>query len=222
MTDRAPRWAARWARLVAIVALVGALAGCGGHEYSGYSRTPPPDVAGIELPNLSDGGEPFAMVAPPGGLLLVFFGYTNCPDYCPETLASLAIVKSRLGDQADRATVVMVSVDPGRDLESLGEYVQAFVPGSVGLGTDDPQALADAAAPFGVSYSVTPAVDSDTPDEVDVAHTSALFAVNDRGQLVMTWTYGTTNDQLESDVKALLKSDGHLDGDAPSPGTSSP
>lgn len=202
----------RWrAALVASLVLAAALAGCGGHEYSGYSRTPLPEVGGITLPNLSDGGKPFAMVAPENGLLLVFFGYTNCPDFCPESLASLAVVKARLGDDSDRAKVVMVTVDPARDLESLDTYVQGFIPGSIGLGTDDPSALATAAEPFGASYSVTAKAGADDPDEVDVAHTSALFAVNDRGQLVMTWTYGTTNDQLEGDVKALLAANGHLD-----------
>lgn len=192
--------------LMVVAAIMLPLASCGSHEYAGSSRSPVPEVGEIVLPNLSDRGRPFALTAPDNGLLLVFFGYTSCPDFCPETMSNLSAVEARLGDdETGRIKVVMITVDPVRDESKLAAYVESFIPGSIALGTPDPQLLAAAAEPFGVTYVVTPIADT---TDVEVVHTSALFAVNDQGQLVMTWSYGITPDQLEGDVKALLARDG--------------
>ena len=86
---------------------------CSTREFAGFVREPAPDVSALSLPDTSTGAE-FTLTAPPGGLLMVYFGYTNCPDYCPTTMSELRIALRRAGDP-DQVAVAMVTVDPDRD-----------------------------------------------------------------------------------------------------------
>jgi protein SCO1 len=192
-----------------LIALTATLAACGGgsHELVGYTRDPEPEVDVAALPDLTNHGEPFDVRADPGHLLVVYFGYTNCPDFCPTTLSNVARAKDGLGDDGDRVDVAMVTVDPDRDIDVLAEYVQSFVPGAHALATDDPTLLATIAEPFGVSYQVTASTDGD----VEVQHTTFLYAVDDTGSLVITWPSGTSAEDIEADLRELLRD---LDEDA--------
>jgi len=195
-------------RAVASLVLAGLLVACGGDdggELTGLTRDPEPQVDTVALPDVSTGGEPFELRAPTDGLLVVYFGYTNCPDVCPTTLADLKAALEELGDEADRVEVAMVTVDPERDTPVLAEYVQSFVPGAHALATDDPAALQSAAEPFGVSYQVTTGPDG----EIDVGHSSYLFAVDETGKLVITWPVGVDEnsasaEDLAADMRQLL------------------
>jgi protein SCO1/2 len=190
----------RLTTLALAAALVVPLAACGGdepHEFAGYVRTPEPQVDVAALPNLTDGGADFELRAEPGNLLLTFFGYTNCPDFCPTTLADTRAAVRRLDPaDAERIDVAMITVDPDRDLEALPAYVQSFDEGWIGLGTDDADLLATVAAPFGASYQV---------DGEEVAHSTQLYAIDDQGRLVMTWPFGIASEQLAGDLEALLE-----------------
>ena len=199
-------------KLLATVAAVGvlAVAGCGGgddHQLVGLTRDPEPQVDGTALPDVADGGQPFTIKAPAGGLLIVYFGYTNCPDVCPTTLSDLKIALADLGDDASRVATAMVTVDPKRDTPVLADYVRSFVPGAHALATDDQAALQEVAGPFGVSYEVT----TSAAGEVQVAHSSYLFAVDDTGKLVLTWPVGldpettTSAKDLAADIELLLR-----------------
>lgn len=188
---------------VAVAALAAiAAVGCGGgsRELVGLTRDPAPQVDAVALPDVSRGGEPFEFRAEPGELLVVYFGFTNCPDICPTTMADLRTALDQLGEDAARVDVAMVTVDPARDIDVLTGYVQDFVPGAHAIATDDPAALRSVAEPFGVSYQVTTAPDG----EVEVGHSSYLFAVDDTGTLVITWPFGTSADDLAADLEQLL------------------
>jgi protein SCO1/2 len=198
--------------LLAAVAAVAVLAaaGCGGgddHELVGLTRDPEPQVDGTPLPDVADGGAPFTIKAPAGGLLIVYFGYTNCPDVCPTTLSDLKVALADLGDDASRVATAMVTVDPQRDTPVLAEYVRSFVPDAHALATDDQAALQAVAGPFGVSYEVS----TSPTGEVQVAHSSYLFAVDDTGKLVLTWPVGldpettTSAKDLAADMELLLR-----------------
>lgn len=188
---------------LATIGLVGSLllAACGGppRELAGYRREPAPVIADLALPDLSNGGEPFTFRADPGELLVVYFGYTNCPDFCPTTLSDVRLAKQLLDDPG-AIDVAMVTVDPSRDLPVLADYVGGFFDDGHALGTDDPGELVAAAGPFGVQYEVGAADDG----EVEVAHTTQLYAVDDTGTLVLTWPFGTTKDDLAADFEQLL------------------
>lgn len=179
-----------------------ALSACGGdRELVGITRDPPPQVDDIPLPDMSDDGAPFAVRAPAGGLLIVYFGFTNCPDICPTTLTRVKAGLAELGDDAERVEVAMVSVDPDRDTDVIAEYVQSFVPGAHGLATSEAGDLQRLADRFGITYAVEVGPDG----EVDVGHSNYLFAVDDAGRLAITWRTDVSTDDFVGDVEQLLE-----------------
>lgn len=183
------------------------LASCGGtgsaepHEFAGYRRDPAPVVGDFELPDLSNDGEPFALRAEPGELLVVYFGYTNCPDFCPTTLSDVRLARRALDDPS-AIDVAMVTIDPDRDLQILADYIGGFFPDDGhALGTTDPSLLARVAAPFGTSYIIT----TNDDGEIEVGHRTDLYAVDDQGRIALTWPFGTTKDELAADFEELLR-----------------
>jgi len=191
----------RRAAFVIALALLASACGEDDRELVGFQREPAPVVAEFEMPDLSNGGEPFPISAQPGELLLVYFGYTNCPDFCPTTLSDARLALQQLDDPT-QVSVAMVAVDPDRDLPILAEYVGGFFPDNGhALGTEDAGQLARVAAPFGAQYDVT----TNDDGEVEVAHTTQLYAVNDAGEIVLTWQFGVSKDDLAADMEQLLE-----------------
>ena len=147
-----------------------------------------------------------------GRIVLLYFGYTNCPDVCPLTLANLAIVLKRLGALAQHVSVLFVTVDPKRDtLPVLKRYVAAFAPEIVGLrGTNDQ--IGELARRFRVAYSVETPTESDPTYEV--SHSAALFVFDATGaaRLIVPSMSSTKPDidGTAADLTALIK--------APAPG----
>ena len=171
-------------------------------ELAGYRREPVPEVGELTLPDLTDSGAEFALQADPGQLLVIYFGYTNCPDFCPTTLSDLRLATRRMDeDDAAKIDVAMVTVDPERDIPILPEYITSFFDDGHALGTDDNNALAQAAAPFGVSYNV----DKTDPEVIQVAHSTSLYVVDDAGQLILTWQFGVPIDDLAGDLTQLVE-----------------
>jgi protein SCO1/2 len=186
------------ASIVAAVTITLAACGSESREMAGAPLEPVPQVGAISLPDLTNGGSEFALRAAPEGLLLVYFGYTNCPDFCPTTLSNVKLARQQL-DDPERIDLAMVTVDPGRDLPVLAAYVTGFLPEAHALGTDDPEALAAAAAPFQVAYDVR-----EVDGEIQVGHTTALYAVDDGGRMVLRWRPDVTIDALAADFEQLL------------------
>ncbi len=191
--------------LVFVAALV--FAGCGGSSDAGLlgsQREPAPKVDTASLPSVSPGAadEPFSFIADEGELLLVYFGYTSCPDVCPTTLADVAAARAIVGDDGERVKLAMATIDPTRDTdEVMNAYVGGFVPGSVALRTEDNDQLQAAADLFGVFYEVKPGEDG----TVEVLHSGTLFGVDDSGTLVVSWPFGTSTADLAHDFDLLLK-----------------
>lgn len=208
----------RTAALALVAALV--LAACGSDEndtgpptqvitevpsdrvLAGVVREPAPDVSATTLVSFTYDGEELEFRAEPGELLVVYFGYTNCPDVCPTTMFDHTVAMRRLPDEvAERIHTVMVTVDPERDAEILTDYVRSFVPDGEGAGTDDPDRLAAAAEPFGATYEI---VETST-GEIEVSHSGFLYAVNDQGRLVVAWPFGTSSEEMAADMFQLLQ-----------------
>ncbi|MBP8182463.1 MAG: SCO family protein [Acidimicrobiia bacterium] len=190
--------------LIALAILAFTLASCGDSEptdeqLGGVVRTPRPDVQLVSLPDT--GGAEHNLQAEPGGLLVLYFGYTSCPDVCPTTMSDLSAALGLIGDDADKVQVAMATVDPDRDTpEVLSDYVTAFFPDGIGLRTEDPAALKAAAEPLGASYDVTTADDG----EVEVTHTGFLYVIDDQGLLRVQWPFGTSDDDMAHDLEVLL------------------
>lgn len=171
---------------------------------SGAVRDPAPAVDETTLPSLSRPGTETEFRAGRDGLLLVYFGFTNCPDVCPTTLADLTVALRKLPDElAERVDTVMVTVDPARDLDVLTDYVRSFIPDADAAGTDDAELLAAAAEPFGARYDVRTLDDG----AVEVDHTPFLYAVDDEGRLALTWQFGASSDDMAADMLQLLTHD---------------
>lgn len=188
-------------RIWLLVALAVAVAACGEpRELAGFVRTPAPSVASSSLPDVA-AGEAFQFVAPPDGLLVLYFGYTSCPDVCPTTLADLRAALEDLGADADRIEVAMATVDPDRDTaEVLTGYLQSFISDAHPLRTESPDELASAAESLGVVYDVSTTDDG----EVEVIHSGNLYAIDDEGSLLVTWPFGVSVDDIRLDLEALL------------------
>jgi protein SCO1 len=170
-------------------------------ELAGIVREPAPVVDATTLPSLTEPGTEIAFRADPGGFRAVYFGYTNCPDVCPTTMADWVVTLRRLPDDlAARVGTVMVTVDPDRDNELLPGYVESFVADAEAAGTTDADLLAAAAEPFGASYEVTTAGDGD----IEVSHSGFLYLVDDQGRLVVTWPFGTSSSEMAADVQQLF------------------
>jgi protein SCO1/2 len=170
-------------------------------ELAGYVRSPSPQVGDLALPDESAGGAPFELRAPDGGLLLLYFGYTSCPDVCPTTLADIRTALAGLGDAAARVELAMATVDPERDTpDVLAGYVQSFVSGAHALRTEDDGALSDVAAVLGAAYSVTTGEDG----AVEVSHTAHVYVIDDAGELLVTWPFGIEPADMTSDMRILL------------------
>ena len=185
--------------LLALGAIV--VAACGGEsrQLAGYSVEPVPAVGDITLPDLTNDDAEFPLRADPGKILLVYFGYTNCPDFCPNTMANIKLARQQLDDPAE-LEMAMVTVDPDRDLATLASYVTGFIPDGHALGTADDDRAGPAASAFGVSYDVS----TDSSGETEVAHTTLLYAVDDTGHVVLAWPFGVSIDDLAADIDQLL------------------
>ncbi|HUS41236.1 MAG TPA: SCO family protein [Ilumatobacteraceae bacterium] len=170
-------------------------------ELAGIVREPAPVVDAATVPSLTSPGTDVVFRGEPDGFQAVYFGYTNCPDVCPTTMADWAVTLRRLPeDMAAQVSTVMVTVDPDRDNDILPGYVQSFVADADAAGTTDAEVLAAAAEPFGVSYDVT----TNDEGDVEVAHSGFLYLVDDQGRLVVTWPFGTSSTEMAADVEQLF------------------
>ena len=170
------------------------------HSWNGTAFAAPdpaPAFTGLSF----DSGEPADLTRYEGKVVVVFFGYTSCPDVCPLTLSRVARAIEGLGDRGDEVQVLMVSVDPARDtLDVLGEYLRNFDERFVGVG-GDMASVANMAASYGVFFEAQPP-DDDGFYEVD--HTSTLLGIDRQGNLKVIWNPDVEADPLRSDIEELL------------------
>jgi protein SCO1/2 len=148
-------------------------------------------------------GKPRTLADYRGKAVVMFFGYTQCPDFCPTTLSELAETMRRLGADADRVQVLFVTVDPDRDTqELLSKYVPAFDPRFVGL-YGDAEATARTAKEFKVLYQKQP---GQTPGSYTVDHSAGTFIFDPDGKLRVYVGYGQGPDVFAHDIKEVLRS----------------
>lgn len=146
-------------------------------------------------------GKPRTLEEFRGKVVLLFFGYTHCPDVCPTTLADMARMMQLLGSDADKVQVLFVTVDPERDTpELLAKYVPHFHPSFIGL-YGDAQATEQAATAFRAMYKKQPAASGYTMD-----HTSGTYLMDIYGRVRLSAPYGQSAEWLADDVRLLLAS----------------
>lgn len=136
-----------------------------------------------------------------GKAVVLFFGYTQCPDVCPTTLSTLREVMTLLGDDATRVQVLFATVDPGRDTQQLlAQYVPAFHPSFIGLYADE-KTIAAVAKDFKVFYAKQPGT---TPGSYSVDHSTGSYAFDPQGKLRLLLRHGETPANVAADLKLLL------------------
>lgn len=136
-----------------------------------------------------------------GKAVVVFFGFTQCPDVCPTTLTELAQAKKLLGPDGEHVQGVFVTVDPARDTpEVLKAYMANFDPGFVAL-RGSPEQLEAVAKDFKVYYKK---VEGKTPTSYTMEHSAASFVFDPQGRLRLYTRYGSGVQALADDLKLLL------------------
>ncbi|MGC7404541.1 SCO family protein [Pandoraea pneumonica] len=137
-----------------------------------------------------------------GKAVVMFFGYTHCPDVCPTTMAELNQVMQKLGPDAQNVQVLFVTVDPQRDTaELMGQYVPAFNPAFVGLRPADDAALKQVTKSFRV---VVNKVEGSTPTNYTIDHTAGIYVFDPKGQLRLFMRPDEPVDAMAQDLKTLL------------------
>ena len=148
-------------------------------------------------------GKPRTLADFKGKVVVLFFGFTQCPDVCPTTMTELAQVKQSLGADGDKVQGLFVSIDPERDTPPvLKEYMRNFDPTFLGLYAGSPEKLAALAKDFKVYYKK---VDGKTPTSYTMDHTAASFIYDPQGRLRLYARYGMGAQPLAGDIKLLIQ-----------------
>jgi protein SCO1/2 len=193
--------------LIAFTAVIGMflatllLAACDG----GQPKFKSTDITGVDygrsLELTDHGGKPRRLEDFRGKAVVVFFGFTRCPDVCPTTLADAAQAMKQLGPDADRVQVLLVTVDPERDTqEALAKYVPAFDARFVGL-RGDLEATRRAAKEFKVYFEKRP---GKTPDGYSIDHSAQTYVIDPQGQLRLFVRHDRIAEDLAHDLRVLL------------------
>lgn len=177
------------------------VAGCG-DKPANFRAT---DITGADFGkdfSLTDhSGAPRTLSDYRGKVVVMFFGFTHCPDVCPTTLAEMARAMKQLGPDADRVQVLMVTVDPERDTPAvLKPYVTAFDPRFVGL-TGDVDAIKRTTREFKIIAQKNPGPD---PRNYTMDHSAGTYLFDTQGRLRVFMGYGQGADVLTHDIRTLL------------------
>jgi protein SCO1/2 len=196
-----------------IVILLGFLAGAlGGAALLLHTRGAP--APQVETSGKALIGGPFSLVDQTGKTvtdkdfrgryMLVFFGFTHCPDVCPAELQVMADALGQLGPKASKIVPVFISLDPERDRpEAVGAYVKNFGPNFVGL-TGSPEAIAAAAKAYRVSFSKFEYKDSNGQSGYSIDHSTLLYLMDKNGEYITHFSYGTPAAKMAETLRRYL------------------
>lgn len=135
-------------------------------------------------------------------VVLLYFGYTFCPDVCPATLSDLGQVMRTLGDDAAQIQVIMITVDPERDTpQQLADYVAHFDPTFIGLSGTEAE-IAEVAAQYGVFYERH---EGTAATGYLIDHTARVFVIDRSGQYWLSFPFGMEREQMQSDLENVLR-----------------
>ena len=175
------------------------LIGCRPYIFHGTVMQSPGDAPGFDL--MSNTGQKVSLDDFRGKLVMLYFGYTFCPDVCPATLVEIAGAMDILGEDADKVQVIMVSVDPERDTpEALGEYVAHFDPAFLGV-TGTAEEIAALATLYGIFYEKH---EGTAASGYLIDHTATVMVVDEDGALKLVWPFGTTAAEMAEDLEHMM------------------
>ncbi len=170
------------------------------YTFQGSVIDPPIPAADIVLTDQH--GAPFRLSAQRGQVILLYFGYTYCPDVCPATLSDLAYVRKQIKENTDHLTFVFITVDPERDTrEYLQGYLANFDPAMVGLTGELPE-LEQVWQDYGVTREKQ---DTGNSAAYLVDHTARVYVIDPAGNLRLTFPFGMDKETMLRDVMHLLQ-----------------
>jgi protein SCO1/2 len=186
-------------RLLAAAAVLVFVAGCdSGPKFRSTDITGAPYGKALELSDAQ--GKPRRLEDFRGKVLVLFFGFTRCPDICPTTLAEVAAAVKTLGAEAERVQVLFVTLDPERDTERvIGDYVRAFDPRFVAL-RGDAAATQRVAKDFKIYYEKRKQGETYTID-----HSSQSYVIDAQGRLRLLVRHERIGQDLAADLRSLLR-----------------
>lgn len=170
-------------------------------RYHGTVLQSPTPVPEVKL--TAHTGRPVSLHDLRGRVLLIYFGYTYCPDACPATMAELAAAVEELSpEQRAQVQVILISTDPERDTPArLANYVTHFSPSFLGM-TGSQEELKAVAAPFGVYFEKGAQLGG---DDYLVDHTASVFAVDKEGNLRLIYSFATPSEDIVADLRHLVR-----------------
>lgn len=177
------------------------VAACGPqtHEFGGLTFDDPEAAPDFTLSAAND--QSVSLSDFRGQYVFIYFGYTFCPDLCPDTLAKLARVRKQLGEQGEQMQVIMISVDPDRDTpDKLAEYVSHFDGSFVGLTGSDAEIDATGAA-YGLFYQRH---EGTAATGYLIDHTARTYLLDPDGRIIVAYPHEATDDAIEADMRWLL------------------
>ena len=183
--------------LVAVAALLAVTVGCSDRRaFEGTAIDPPRAMPSLRVPQAD--GSTLTLGAEPGRPLVLFFGYTHCPDICPTTLADWRRVKDELGERARAVRFVFLSVDPERDTPAIAAaYARRFDASFIGVSPGG-ALIGELMQAYGVAT-----MPGASPAHL-VSHSSQVFLLDAKGRLVALYPTGTPWTALAHDLDALL------------------
>ena len=175
--------------------------------------SPKPEFKNIDITSASGFGSDFSLLDVDGKtrtladfkgkVVVMFFGYTQCPDVCPTTLTEMQQTMVLLGPQADKVQVLFVTVDPARDTAAiLKQYVPSFDPRFIGLRPADEAALEKVTKDFKIYYKKVPGL---SQGSYTIDHTAGSYVFDPEGHLRLYIKHAQGPETLAHDLKELLK-----------------
>jgi protein SCO1/2 len=175
--------------------------------------SPKPEFKNIDITGSTAFGKDFSLLDPDGNtrtladfkgkVVVMFFGYTQCPDICPTTLTEMQQVMTLLGPQSDKVQVLFVTVDPERDTAAiLKQYVPSFDSRFLGLRPADEAALENVAKDFKIYYKKVP---GKNPGSYTMDHMAGSYAFDPQGRLRLYIKHAQGPETLAHDLKELMK-----------------
>jgi protein SCO1/2 len=162
---------------------------------------PPREVQDFTL--INQDGQPVSLSDLRGKPVVLYFGYTFCPDICPTTLADITRARYNLGEYADDVHFVMVSVDPERDTpEVMKAYLANFNENFIGL-QGDPEVLRQIAPDYGLFYQKREIEGTSAAYLID--HSAATYLIDEQGRLIMIYGYGIPAEVISNDLRQYLE-----------------
>lgn len=197
------KYSMKFRKVLTSIAAAATIAACGGQtttELRGYQAPREKTSSGVSVTDATSGA-PFELKAADGEVLVVYFGYTHCPDICPTTLVAVKNAKKKIGDLATRVDLAMITVDPNRDTaEVLPKYLSSFTDKFHALVPASEEELRNAEKAFDATSSVT-----EVDGKIEVVHGGTCYIVDSNGKVVDEWPFGMDSESMAHDLKVLLQ-----------------